>query len=122
MFYPGSGIRRAIFTETPTVAAPAPSLTNPVDIDAAISQIAAHIAINPFVDEHPVCIAGQVVVTDDHARVIDTNGNALSLVSDYEPWNLLALIGAQPVPLFGEVTEERFRPLAVELDGELVAV
>lgn len=123
-FYPGSGIRRALFADGPTAtAADVPAnLMTPLTITDAMSEVAAQIAINPFVDEHPVCLAANVTIIDDVPAVVDVDGSMLPLVADYEPWNLLARVGATAVPVFGEVTDGRFRPLTVELDGELVPV
>lgn len=121
-YYPGSGIRRGMFVDTPTPAGSTGALANPVSIAEATAQVAAHIATNPFSDNHPVCINIRVSTDETSLTVVDGAGAAFALAADYDPLNLMALCGEDEVAVFGELTNQRFRPLTVELDGELVPV
>ena len=54
-------------------------------------------------------------------RVSDDTGS-LPLVDGAAVWTLLAVSGGDPVDVFGEVESGRFRPLAVWLDDQVLAL
>lgn len=121
-FYPGSGIRRALFTGSPESAPARSLLTAPVSVADAWAQIAVHVAVNPFADEHPVCLQAMVMMLDGQAVVVDAAGGNLPLEDDVDEWSLLAICGQGEVALFGELRAGRFRPLSVDLGDELIPV
>lgn len=123
VLYPGTGVRRALFAAEPVPADAATSLDDAASIDAAARTVAAHIAVNPFADHHPVGVRARIVAdTDDRVTLVDEYGLEMLLAADYDPWHLLARCGEDAVSLFGEVESGRFRPLSIEQGERLVAV
>lgn len=123
--YPGSGIRRGRFVDAPVPAESAPVLAEPGTVAEAADDLARQLSTNPFVDELPVCLRARVVAFEhgDAAfgvAVVDADGGTVGLVDEFEPWQLLALTGTDEVSLFGELGLGSFRPLTVEIDGELI--
>ena len=122
--YPGSGVRRALLGDTNQTPASKVELHNPVSVAQALDHVAEHIAINPFADEHPMCIRAFVDMDaeTETAYVIDANGDRLRLDTDFDPWPLLARCANHEVAMFGEFSNGRFLPLTAEIDRELVPV
>ena len=118
--YPGSGVRRALFPDDPTPAGSSSTVGAATSIAEASGVVAGLLAENPFVDQHPVCLRVRVSVDGELFRVIDQHGDWLRLDGPADPWRLLALCGDDDVAVFGERYRNRFRPLSVEVDGELM--
>jgi hypothetical protein len=69
-----------------------------------------------------MALAGMTVVPGDTPLLVDRDGAALTLAPDTDVWQLLALSGGHPVPVFGEWIGQRFHPLSAEIDNRLVSL
>ena len=55
--------------------------------------------------------------------LVDAAGDALPLIgSEVDRWQLLALTGGHPWPVFGELSSQGLRPTSVVIDGTLVTL
>lgn len=117
--YPGSAPRRGILAGDDHVVSTGDGLPAAGSIRAALDRAARWLAGNPWLSRIPVALAGVTVVPD---VVVDAEGATLTLAPDTDVWQVLALTGGHPANLFGEWIGERLHPLAVEVDGKLVAL
>jgi hypothetical protein len=69
-----------------------------------------------------LALKDMTVVPGDAPLLVDPAGTALPLAQDTDIWQLLALSGGHPVPVFGEWISQRLHPLSVEIDNRLVAL
>lgn len=120
--YPGSGVRRGLFLDTPVTTESEPRLGAFGTIGAALGNVAANLGANPFADQIPIGVRAAVVADDDEAYVVDEVGAALPLSDDTDPWPIVARTGASLVPIFAEYEDGRVRPLTIEVNGELIPV
>lgn len=127
--YPGHAPRRALFAEEPLSLDREVVVDRGGAIDAARDQLIRGWAKNPWLERVPVTVEGVVrplgdlnarPTRPDQARgyLEDLTGDRVLLHGDVI--ELLALSGGHPVTIFGELEQDRFRPLTVDLDGELV--
>jgi SWIM zinc finger len=120
--YPGGAPRRALLTgDEPKVTA-GHGLPHATDINIALDQVAGWLAGNPWLRRVPMALAGVTVVPGDPPLLVDRTGAALTLAPDTDLWQLLALSGGHPVPVFGEWIDERLHPLSVAIDDRLVSL
>jgi hypothetical protein len=92
-------------------------------VSAALDQVAAWIAANPFNDRFPVALAGVIPVTNgDRPLVTEPAGSALPLRPGSDVLSLLAVSGGASVDLFGEWNGWTLIPLSVHTEGSLVSL
>lgn len=120
--YPGSAPRRALFAGDEHKVAQGGGLPGAKDVAGALATAAGWLAGNPWLTRVPLTLADMTVVPGDAPLLVDRSGAALALVPETDVWQLLALSGGRPVPVFGEWISERFRPLSAEVDDKLVAL
>lgn len=127
--YPGHRPQRALFTEEPLTLDRHAVLDRSCTISAACEQLIRGWSENPWLERVPVALDGVVRPLGDlnprksrpdaaQACLRDSAGKTILLHGD--PIGLLALSGGRPITVFGELDQDRFRPLSVDLDGELV--
>lgn len=118
--YPGSAPRRALFVEAPAEAGSRATLPTGGTIDAAYARAAHQWAASPWTERVPALLDHVRVVAGvggQPAQVQDREGDRLPLHADSAVWLLLALVGGEEVQLFGELDDDRFRPLSVSAQG-----
>ena len=120
--YPGGSPRRALLTGDEHKVTPGSGLPHATDVRTALGQAARWLAGNPWLRRIPLALAGMTVVPGDPPLLADPGGAALTLAPGTDLWQLLALSGGQPVPVFGEWIDERLHPLSVQVDDRLVAL
>lgn len=120
--YPGKAVRRALFVDEPKVVSVATDVPDGVAVGDALAGAARVWSLNPWARRVPVAIRDAHVVPGEVAALVDASGAAQPLTADAEIWALLALTGGHPAWLFGELEGDRFRPLTVRAEGELVAL
>jgi hypothetical protein len=120
--YPGGPPRRALLTGDEHKVAQGTGLPQAADVHTALTRAAHWLAENPWLRRIPMSLAGMTVVPGDPPLLVDHRGAALTLAPDTDIWQLLALSGGHPVPVFGEWIDERLHPLTVAIDDRLVAL
>jgi hypothetical protein len=120
--YPGGEPRRALLTEEEPKVTQGTGLPHATDVRTTLGHAARWLAGNPWLSRVPMALAGMTVVPGDPPLLVDRTGAALTLAPDTDIWQLLALSGGHPVPVFGEWISERLHPLSVEIDDRLVAL
>ena len=120
--YPGGEPRRALLTGDEPKITQGDGLPHATDVRAALDQAARWLAGNPWLRRVPMALANMTVVRAESPLLVDETGAALTLASDIDIWQLLALSGGHPVRVFGEWIDDRFHPLSVEIDNKLVAL
>ncbi|MGW4589828.1 SWIM zinc finger family protein [Amycolatopsis thermoflava] len=120
--YPGGPPRRALLAGDEHKVTPGSGLPHATDVRAALGQAARWLAGNPWLRRIPLALAGMTVVPGDPPLLVDPAGAALTLAPGTDVWQLLALSGGHPVPVFGEWIDERLHPLSVQVGDRLVAL
>lgn len=115
--YPGHAPHRVVTESAPAgpVRVKLPKASSLAD---AQQELASGLAQNPWLARLPVVVEVRLGATG----AIDAAGDGLSYCEDFDPMLAMALTGAQLVPCAGEVEAGRFRPLAIELDDQVVAL
>lgn len=124
-FYPGHAPRRVLLADEPLVLPPVTTLGEPGDLGAARAALAATWAANPWADRAPVVVRAAFTPPEDPAPpyAVDAAGHRVPVLGEPAEWfQLLALTGGHPAPVFGEIEDDGLRVLTVEVDGELVAL
>ena len=80
-------------------------------------------ALFPLLLDFPCFFAGVIPVMDKgRAYLLDEQKKMLPMLSrDLSQWQLLALSGGEPIPVFGEWNGEEFIPLSALAEGRWVA-
>ncbi|CAH0318911.1 hypothetical protein SRABI118_05166 [Massilia sp. Bi118] len=122
-FYPGAYPLRAQIRRQENTR-PLVSLAAPLsDLDTLLDTHADALAVQPFLERHPVLLGGLVPDTADHGILRDAGGRAIALHPDFRhPWHLLALSGGQPLTVCGEWDGRSLLPLSVWHEGRLLNV
>ncbi|MGB3444438.1 MAG: SWIM zinc finger family protein [Actinophytocola sp.] len=120
--YPGGAPRRALLAGDEHKVTQGSGLPGATDVRAALDRAAGWLAGNPWLRRIPMALAGMTVVPGDTPLLVDRTGAALTLSPDTDVWQLLALSGGHPIPVFGEWIDERFHPLSAEIDDRLVSL
>ncbi|WP_233156994.1 MULTISPECIES: SWIM zinc finger family protein [Amycolatopsis] len=120
--YPGGSPRRALLTGDEHKITPGSGLPHATDVRTALAQAARWLAGNPWLRRIPLALAGMTVVPGEPPLLVDASGTALTLAPDTDVWQLLALTGGHPAPVFGEWIDERLHPLSVQAGDRLVAL
>jgi hypothetical protein len=112
--YPGASPARAVLSEAFEVVASG-ALPRAAGVAAAVDQLAAWLAANPWRDRLPVALADVVALADGASRwwLQDPAGDRLPLSPLVEPWMLLALSGGGPATVVAEWQDGLLHPLAV---------
>jgi hypothetical protein len=120
--YPGGEPRRALLTSDEPKITQGTGLPHATGVRAALDHAARWLAGNPWLRRIPMALGDMTVVPGDPALLVDRTGAALTLAPDTDIWQLLALSGGHPVPVFGEWIDERLYPLSAAVDDRLVAL
>ena len=122
-FYPGAYPLRAQIRRQENVRPLAHIGAAPSDLDTLLDTHADALAVQPFLERHPVLLADVIPDDADHGVVHDARGRAIALHPDFRhPWHLLALSGGHPLTVCGEWDGRRLLPLSVWQDGRLYNV
>ena len=65
---------------------------------------------------------GRFHVDGESLHLVDSGGRGLQLADGGDVWSMLATVGPDPVTVFGELEDERLRPLSVVVGDEVVPV
>ena len=120
--YPGGAPRRALFAGDEHEVTQGGDLPGATDVRTALDRAAHWLSGNPWLRRIPMALTGMTVVPGDTPLLVDPSGAALTLGPDTDIWQLLALSGGLPIPVFGEWADERFHPLSAGIDGGLVSL
>ena len=120
--YPGSPPRRGMFVDLPTGSATVSALPDGTTLATATARAARSLGTAPWRTRHPAALS-QVTLgrTDAGWQVADETGS-LPVTPDADLWLLLAVSGAHPVDVFGELDSGAFRPLSAWLGDAVVAL
>lgn len=122
-FYPGAYPLRAQVRRQDKVRPLAGIGATPSDLDTLLDAHANALAVQPFLERHPVLLAGLTPDAADHGIVHDARGRAIALHPDFRhSWHLLALSGGHPLTVCGEWDGRTLLPLSVWQDGRLYNV
>jgi hypothetical protein len=98
-------------------------LLGALSLDALLATYANALAVQPFLDRHPVLLNGLVPDASDHGVVHDALGRRIALHPEFRhPLHLLALSGGHPLTVCGEWDGRVLLPLSVWHDGRLYNV
>lgn len=116
-FYDGTYPLRAVIKERAQEMAPVTQVHGYPSIDAMMGVYATAIAANPWLEVFPMMLLGATATrAGQRFVVIDSAGRTLpTALEARREWELLALSGGRPAPIFGEWDGETFRPLKVWL-------
>jgi len=117
--YPGTTVRRATFVTDPVTVGARNGLPAGRSIDEAVAFVALARGANPWLRRAPMILTAVCAAAES---VTDGAGRGLSLSGESASWELLARSGGNPVDVFGELEGGAFRPLSVEVDGELIGL
>jgi hypothetical protein len=120
--YPGSAPQRALLAGEEHKITQGNGLPATTDVRGALDRAATWLARNPWLNRIPMALASMTVLPGDTPHLADTTGAALPLSTDTDVWQLLALSGGHPIPIFGEWSSNRFYPLTAAIDDHLVAL
>lgn len=121
-YYPSAYPLRALIQrqDEPQPLAGMPTATS---LDELLDAYADALAVQPFLERHPVLLDGVVPDAFDHGIVRDAQGRRIALHRDFRhPLHLLALSGGHPLTLCGEWDGRTLLPLSVWHDGRLLNV
>ena len=120
--YPGSAPRRGMFVDLPTGSGSVSALPGGSTLAEAVARAADSLGAAPWRTRHPAALS-QVTVGAAGSRwhVSDATGS-LPMTEDADHWLLLAVSGAHPVDVFGELDGRSFRPLSAWLGDAVVAL
>lgn len=122
-FYPGAYPRRAQIKRQDNTRPLASLSASPSDLDTLLDTYADALAVQPFLERHPVLLDGLITDAADHGILRDAGGHAIALHPDFRhPWQLLALSGGQPLTVCGERDGRSLLPLSVWHEGRLLNV
>ncbi len=128
--YPGSAPRRGMFVDLPTGSGSVSALPGGGSLAEAVADAADSLRTAPWRTRHPAALS-QVTVGQAGGMAAGTAGSrwhvsdatgSLPMTEDADHWLLLAVSGAHPVDVFGELDGRSFRPLSVWLDDGVVAL
>ncbi|CUR58525.1 putative SWIM zinc finger domain protein [metagenome] len=120
--YPGTTPRRALFRDPPTGAVPVTGLPGRTSLAEVHGAAAEGLGRTPWRELHPAPLAGVRIARDDEGWRVSDDTGSLPMADGAAVWTLLAVSGGDPVDVFGEVEAGRFRPLAVWLDDQVLAL
>jgi hypothetical protein len=122
-FYPGAYPLRAQIKRQDNTRPLASLSASPSDLETLLDTHADALAVQPFLERHPVLLDGLIPDAADHGILCDAGGRAIALHPDFRhPWHLLALSGGQPLTVCGEWDGRSLLPLSVWHDGRLLNV
>jgi len=122
-FYPSAYPLRAQLKRQENTRPLAGLASMPSDLDTLLDSYAGALAVQPFLERHPVLLAGLVPDAADLRIVRDAGGRAIALHPDFRhPLHLLALSGGHPLTLCGEWDGRTLLPLSVWHDGRLLNI
>lgn len=128
-FYPGACPLRALIKTQHGEPRPCGSSSPGVSIEQAVSAQAEVLAVNPWVEQWPMALAGVTPTSMKQAdgvvrwAVADAGGASLPLHPRFEQgWELLAISGGRDLSVFGEWDGEFLAPLSAMMDGRLFAL
>jgi len=119
-FYPSACLLRALLVNSPESAQPLrepfPALR---DFNAALAARAEALAANPWLLAYPLAIENVIPLRRNGTwRLRDVQGAELPLkMADRDAWELLAISGGHPLPIFGEWSDNELRALGAWADG-----
>jgi hypothetical protein len=118
-FYPSAYPLRAHIRRQDE-ARPLATGIEPSDLDGLLGTYADALAVQPFLERHPVLLGGLVPDDADHAVVRDAQGRRIALHPAFRhPLHLLALSGGHPLTVCGEWDGCMLLPLSVWREGRL---
>lgn len=117
LFYPGTGVRRAV-VESRQEAMPSTPLSTDVlhpTIEDAIAHYAQTLGQNPWGDRMPLGLRSVIPRYEEQRWwLMDSHQQVLPIASRFaHGWTLLAISGGQPCSVFGEWAGESFLPLGL---------
>ncbi len=118
--YPGAGVRRAIFASDPSATVERGALGSITGHQALSALWAAGVTENPFLSRLPATVSGRLQVDTDSTELVDDDGRSLRLLTGDDRWTLPAIAGPGRTTMFGELEEREFRPLSLQLGGDVV--
>jgi hypothetical protein len=122
-FYPSAYPLRAQVKRQENTRPFASMAAPPSSLDTLLDTYADALAVQPFLERHPVLLDGLVPDAVDHGVLRDAAGRAIALHSDFtHPWHLLALSGGDPLTICGEWDGRTLLPLSVWHAGRLINV
>lgn len=112
-FYPSAYPLRAHIRRQED-ARPLAATLEPSDLDRTLDTYADALAVQPFLERHPVLLGGLVPDDADHGIVRDAHGRRIALHRAFRhPLHLLALSGGHPLTVCGEWDGRTLLPLSV---------
>ncbi|MEM1291888.1 MAG: SWIM zinc finger family protein [Cyanobacteria bacterium P01_H01_bin.162] len=124
IFYPGTGLPRALVAAREVAV---PQLANQIVGDAIEGAIAAYaqaLTANPWLEQYPLML-GQVrpVWQAERWWLQDATGHVLPLSPRFQhPLELLAISGGHPLQVFGEWDGEVLLPLSILTETQFLAM
>jgi hypothetical protein len=92
-------------------------------LDTLLDTYSEALAVQPFLERHPVLLEGLVPDTADQSLLHDSRGHAIALHPDFRhPAHLQALSGGHPLTLCGEWDGRTLLPLSVWHAGRLLNI
>ena len=120
--YPGTSPRRALFRDPPVGAVPVTGLPGRTSLAEVHAAAAESLGRTPWRELHPAPLAGARIAREGEGWRVSDDTGSLPMADGAAVWTLLAVSGGDPVDVFGEVESGRFRPLAVWLDDQVLAL
>ncbi|WP_327149935.1 SWIM zinc finger family protein [Nocardia sp. NBC_01329] len=122
-FYPVAAPLRAVVgpdrDDTAPTAAELPATAGSGSIATALTDFAAAVAADPWLESWPVLLRGVTPTQQGEDWLLaEPDGSALPLETPEQPWRLLALSGGWPVTVFGTWTGRRLEVISVVVGGE----
>jgi hypothetical protein len=122
-FYPGAFPLRAQIKRQENMRPLANMPPAAPGLDTLLDTYAEALAVQPFLERHPVLLEGLVPDTADQSVLHDSRGHAIVLHPDFHHHaHLLALSGGHPLTLCGEWDGRTLLPLSVWHEGRLLNV
>ncbi|CAM3679925.1 DUF5691 domain-containing protein [Smaragdicoccus niigatensis] len=122
-FYPGSAGLRVQWGERHSRPEPFTTIPAAGTIDEALTAHATALGADPWIRSWPALIADVVPVVRDPAwQLVARDGNALSLTSGAQAWQLLAISAGHPVTVIGDWTADGFEPVSAFSSGQVFNV
>jgi hypothetical protein len=120
-FYPGRPGLRAVVGERTEQAQPFSGRLDGVGIAAAIDQWRRARTADPWLEQWPVLVTGELRKAPDTGFGLADADGSLAVLGD-GAWPAVAATGGWPCTLAGELGTEGFRPSAAVLDDRLVVL
>ena len=124
-YYPSAYPLRALVKrqDEPRALEALDALAAPSSLDTLLDTYAGALAVQPFLERHPVLLNGLVPDAFDHGFVHDAHGRRIALHPEFRhALHLLALSGGHPLTICGEWDGRVLLPLSVWHDGRLYNV